>query len=1342
MIKSALSLQNKIDQKFTSRTDKFIDEFSVEALANAGQRLGMKGDSITYSSFTLKELLTEAGKDQLLLSGLDYNCVVKYKKTNVGDKQAIATMCVVPAGEIYDESNSLDNASLLNVDENETINLFDEHYIAQEFKFDKSINNIDYFVENSFLTVNGNIFKTFLFGKKLGFKDNEDFNLEIMYNEFDLSDNMLERAVRMYHLFSLANSNYYATIDIQRNHDRQLDDSDESFILKIFIMNDKSLSVTEDNINASELKKAFSLRELKNQINEAKSSNDQEMFKNLYNKYININDSKSYFNYVNEDSSLYKIISTYDVCQTNLQKAVHIEDLLNYDVATHAILKQTSMLDKSIIGENLVELSNKIAAYLKRNGVEEDINEAVAQIYRDTSYYAAIVKNNQASDFSTNLKYNSSKNVITSVASGYIKDEIRNLLDSDYIGIDKRIEYINNDIVYLFPKLLQKYNEVSFGTKDKIIKSVVMRLYEKIHESTDLDYGTLYIPLDYSFNYIANNNNELEIFYSSDIYVNLDNLDNLEDSNKQQLLADTSTIFYDYDGESKSKLFKFEVDYNSMYNDIINNIYVYYLHTFPFINAKNTWSVNDFDTNVPAVAQIIHKQNLVILFNSCDEERENFNYKFLNVTDTKIFNIEKWEKTSINFDDSTELTYSVPRINVNTNLDQFIGCTILLICDSTCAKSKIEKELPNNVLYTLFLTVAHSEDENTYHFVPVYVDNNNLLDLSKVINIDSLVETVSKLVQTNNKEFDYLVISNRTDKLLHGQNSKFDSLVLALSTPKETIDNIVNILNDSTKKPDDKVKTLKAEDNTEDNEEDSSTEEDNKDTSNSYYYKIDREYDNKLTFALKCVNNERLKDLSSIKSDEDGKYLQLDNVPVYATMYPYPKEESLITEESYETIRIIKNGDNSVSFEKVIVSKLEKDDYWDVRNEQGIYIDRLQKTTEEEIVSVKGYEYEEVQIKKEGDIVRIDDTVANPLDYMPEYVFNSDVPLMNLKEMIMLNANVLNRMNIISLNEDGKLFNGYIGTDFRSNLKNQLLLTSSRENINLGNDTLISIDDSINLEKYDSIKIVFDEIHNDSKLFTTTSSLVKTTRVGEVDVYDFNDKIFGEAYSTTWIDSQNNETYKSLFNVNRSTISLKDINAFSEKENNKTKYNYLNECFDEPNDAGKYVEMIYTYSSDKRWLVVNWINVLKNLKVNANEYKITFNDRLVNTVELKELPSKEFDIDSFIHYYYDSDNQIIGENLGSNIEQSVVSAYFDSIDCVDIKMVDKSYFISVIYNQKYTTTGLWDGHNYNVISMGDKKIVSISKDIEIVYYVEDGVCYASIYDANNIFTKFSWVTNE
>jgi len=111
-----------------------------------------------------------------------------------------------------------------------------------------------------------------------------------------------------------------------------------------------------------------------------------------------------------------------------------------------------------------------------------------------------------------------------------------------------------------------------------------------------------------------------------------------------------------------------------------------------------------------------------------------------------------------------------------------------------------------------------------------------------------------------------------------------------------------------------------------------------------------------------------------------------------------------------------------------------------------------------------------------------------------EYVPNYNVPTLDLGEILTRNETVINKINILSFNKDGKVYNSYIGTAFDNIDKSALIIGSSKMNVNMGNETLLDYDERDKFNTQLDIKLDFDNtfirkdeyIGNDSTIYHDT----------------------------------------------------------------------------------------------------------------------------------------------------------------------------------------------------------------------------------------------------------------
>ena len=104
-------------------------------------------------------------------------------------------------------------------------------------------------------------------------------------------------------------------------------------------------------------------------------------------------------------------------------------------------------------------------------------------------------------------------------------------------------------------------------------------------------------------------------------------------------------------------------------------------------------------------------------------------------------------------------------------------------------------------------------------------------------------------------------------------------------------------------------------------------------------------------------------------------------------------------------------------------------------------------------------------------------TVTNSVySRYPEYTFNMTVPIFDHSELINVNSNTLNRLNILSLDKDGHMYNSYIGTAFDDQDKTTLHIGTSNTNINIGTNGLIDRTNRDKFSKQNHLSIDFDNI--------------------------------------------------------------------------------------------------------------------------------------------------------------------------------------------------------------------------------------------------------------------------
>lgn len=86
------------------------------------------------------------------------------------------------------------------------------------------------------------------------------------------------------------------------------------------------------------------------------------------------------------------------------------------------------------------------------------------------------------------------------------------------------------------------------------------------------------------------------------------------------------------------------------------------------------------------------------------------------------------------------------------------------------------------------------------------------------------------------------------------------------------------------------------------------------------------------------------------------------------------------------------------------------------------------------------------------------------------------LPMMDLKEMFIRNANVLNRFNILSTDASGRMYYAYYGTTYEDSNKNIVHLGTGTTDINLGLKTLTTVEERSHFNAHTELDIDFASI--------------------------------------------------------------------------------------------------------------------------------------------------------------------------------------------------------------------------------------------------------------------------
>jgi hypothetical protein len=179
---------------------------TINALANMGQRLGLKGDSVAYRYFTFGDLFTGKYDAQKYVGVLYYDnstakfCVVEKKDVSLLYTDVTKFKTVQDGIPVYNTivSKEINKAS------NIPINNIEYMCPGTKFYTDKSNTN----KTNNTITSVG-------FGKIAGMLDDEENNLELLYSRFNTETHRLEKYIRIFHLEDVFNNKFYVLVRLE-----------------------------------------------------------------------------------------------------------------------------------------------------------------------------------------------------------------------------------------------------------------------------------------------------------------------------------------------------------------------------------------------------------------------------------------------------------------------------------------------------------------------------------------------------------------------------------------------------------------------------------------------------------------------------------------------------------------------------------------------------------------------------------------------------------------------------------------------------------------------------------------------------------------------------------------------------------------------------------------------------------------------------------------------------------------------------------------------------------------------------------------------------------------------
>ena len=951
-------MQNSIDIG-TDSLNELQKEYILQALANLGQRIGIKGDGLSYKNFSFLDLLNN---ENISYNKNEHIGWLKYQKLDNNELIATFGITNIDTGEekLLSDINTKDINDIL--------------YASNEIQFTIPINNIEKYSKNTIISNKDDVITIITVGKILGYEDVDENNGVLLYYKFDIKTNKPIYIAKIGYVSSDSSSNYYYALELTKSKNNEGVYINNEYDLTIKMFDSKLLGIYTSAFNSLF---AYS----------AHNNGEDIGFAFLRTEFLDLNEFTSY----NKDLN-----NNYD---SNSPLSVIMNNISN----------------------NNYYASNQLKLYIN--------SEANEFLYSD-------------------------KNELRDTISLY-KNEY------NFIDIEEALYSFNNDITDFYRNILIYYNDKFFvENRSQFIKRILCKLYETINNeceslsnSDNKKYYKMYIPLNYELSYVCNSNNELNIYWSNDIYVLLTNLN--KNYYKNDILHKNNYIIFDYNEIDKVHSYRFEIDYNKKYENIINFVNVRKVYSMPYVDADETWNINGSSTSIRAIGKDAGNPNIIII-NSKSKDDDKESYILLNNASNKDLSSTEFIREQFQIDNSlfinitNETIYCyawVPKIT-ESNKSLFENSIILNICDLDCLESSLIKDyyLGSNILTIWYYTV----ENDTYKF-KLITKNGKAMPLGVTENLESIINATT-LLDVNENELLILKaeIEALGQELLSGSNKRWAI-----------------------------IKNKKA-----------------------------KEYDNE------NYNN----DLNAIVEYTDNLKYNISNeknIITYDQQEPFIKSVSNITRENvtnvlYPNYKVEEIIEDITTEDKVneLISKIE------TVERTKINIDGNEFTVNKQIYDIVSQVLTRKIVPGVTQVSRKELSIDTDNNYLNEYVFNSNVPTIDFKEIFLRNINTLNKYNILSLDKEGNIYYGYLGSSYKiEDDKSIMHLGTSTKNINIGTDTLIDKEDIDSFKEFDGLSLDFKHIAlNATKTLSTSSYPYTIKKIGDeeykVGKYWLLDKCF------------------------------------------------------------------------------------------------------------------------------------------------------------------------------------------------------------------------------------------
>ena len=297
------------------------------------------------------------------------------------------------------------------------------------------------------------------------------------------------------------------------------------------------------------------------------------------------------------------------------------------------------------------------------------------------------------------------------------------------LNSDEQEPYINKLKYYTlnYPKYIKtEFNNAIYFVNDSYIglkKSILYKFIDEVYKNSNYKSTNefiMYFPSNTEIQYIINENTyaiyfsyDIPVYYSNELKNssfnnNFSSLNNLNDEKYKHIVASIPS-------EDKISMFRFLVTY---INDdkYIDNIIVSKVQTLPYITTnaqeENIWVLNDVETSIPATGEDAGNPNIMML--SFTKQNNNSNVQVLHTYDDHEFKekIESFYKDYNTVDDSlvdVEFDYD-SNLFVNVNNEQSFKFKIKLPNVNKILKlNKHYGKIIKNTLLWTFVDLKYSD---------------------------------------------------------------------------------------------------------------------------------------------------------------------------------------------------------------------------------------------------------------------------------------------------------------------------------------------------------------------------------------------------------------------------------------------------------------------------------------------------------------------------------------------------------------------------------------------------------------------------------------------------------